>query len=90
MMKILLTIAGGVLVGPVVGYGVVFPIYCSNSAGCMSELAAMGMSIFVGAPIGAVTFAIIGFWVGYRIDKNSRPSAISSEENANGKHSGNQ
>ena len=82
MMKILLTIAGGVLVGPVVGYGVAFPIYCSNSAGCISELAAMGMSIFVGAPIGAFTFAIIGFWVGCRLDSKAEEQKSDDEQDS--------
>ena len=65
-MKILLTALGGILIGPVVGFFGSGPVFHAiYYKGCMTGLTVLNKGLTVGAPIGAVTFAVIGFWLGY-------------------------
>lgn len=73
MMRTVITAVGGILIGPFAGYyGMYGVISILPHHDCMWRLGAFAMSLFVGAPLGAVTFAVIGFCVGYRLDKKAR------------------
>jgi hypothetical protein len=65
MMRTILTVLG-VLIGPVAAYPVFHAIYYE---GCMTEFVVWAKMLTVGAPLGAVTFAGLGFWVGCWLDK---------------------
>ena len=82
MMRTILTSLGCVLIGPFTGYFVTYWLYSiSTHNDCMWRLAALGLSLTVGAPLGAVTFAVIGFWLGYRLDKKVKQRQLDAEEN---------
>ena len=72
-MKIVLTAVGGMLIGPFAGY---HGMYWLSSLGshhdCWWRTGAFVGSIFFGVPIGVVTFGLIGFWVGYLLDKRAK------------------
>jgi hypothetical protein len=71
-MKTILTVLG-VLIGPILGY---FTAYCLffvvERGSCMDKFVANAAGWVFGVPIGAVTFGIIGFWLGSRLDKKAK------------------
>ena len=76
MMKIVLTILGGILIGPLAGYYGIFWLYEVQThhhvLARLEELQQALASLFLGVPLGAVTFAVIGFLVGYMLDKRAK------------------
>ena len=73
MMKTVLTIVGGILIGPVAGYYVTYWLsYMQHHNDCMWRFGAHFGGLLFGAPVGAVTFAGLGFWLGYRLDKKAK------------------
>ena len=81
MMRTILTSLGCILIGPFTGYFVTYWLYSIGSHNdCMWRFAAFGLSLTVGAPLGAVTFAVIGFWVGYRLDTKAKLRLSHQEE----------
>ncbi len=80
MMRAILTTLG-FLIGPFAGFYGSYPVFHAiYYKGCMTGLAVLGMSLTVGAPLGAVTFGVIGFWVGYRFDKKSKQRQLDDQE----------
>ena len=72
-MRAILTVLG-VLIGPVAGFFGSYPIFHAiYYNGCMTELDVLAKMLTVGAPLGAITFAGFGFWLGYRLDRKARP-----------------
>jgi hypothetical protein len=72
--RTVLATLGGVLTGPFAGFFVAWWLYSlvgpHNS--CMWWFEAFAWSLFGGAPVGLVTFAVIGFWVGDRLDRKAK------------------
>ena len=82
MIKIGLTILGA-LIGSVAGCGGVFFLYDAlPHHGCgvtrMGEAAAF--SLFVGAPLGLVTFSLIGLWLGSLLEHRAKENVAASNE----------
>ena len=81
MMRTILTSLGCILIGPFTGYFVTYWLYSIGSHNdCMWRLAAFGLLLTVGAPLGSITFAVIGFWLGYRLDKKAKQQLAHQEE----------
>lgn len=73
MVRIVPTTLGGILIGPFAGYFLTYWLYSIGpDDSCMWELGAMGLSLFVGAPVGLVTFGLTGFWFGCLLDKKAK------------------
>ena len=75
-MKVFATLAD-ILIGPLVGYFLTYWLtYLNHHNDCMWRFGAHFGGLLIGAPIGLLTFGVIGFWVGYRLDKGAkaRPS----------------
>ena len=78
MRTILTTL--GVLIGPVAGFFGSYPIFHAiYYEGCMTGLDVLVRMITVGAPLGAITFAVFGFWLGYRLDKKAKQRQLDEE-----------
>ena len=87
MMKTFATLAG-ILIGPFVGYFVTYWLsYVQNHNNCMWRFGAHFGGLLMGAPIGLVTFGVIGFWVGYLLDRKakSRPPHVGSPQDGEAK-----
>ena len=81
MMKIVLTTLGGCVIGSVVGlFGSARLFHAIYYEGCMTGLTVSNKSLKIGAPIGAVTFAGFGFWLGYRLDKKAKRQLPARED----------
>ncbi len=82
MMRAILAVLG-VLIGPVAGFFGSYPVFHAvYYEGCMTGFDVLGKMLTVGAPLGAVTFAGLGFWVGYRIDKKAKQPKLEDEEDS--------
>jgi hypothetical protein len=82
MMRTILTVLG-VLIGPVAGFFGSYPVFHAiYYKGCMSDLDVLAKMLTVGAPLGAVTFAGLGFWVGYRLDKKAKQRQLDDDEDS--------
>jgi hypothetical protein len=80
MTRTVLTIIAGLLTGPIVGFCVTYCLcYVIYRDNCMWELIAMGLSLFFGAPVGLVTFGVIGFRVGRRLDEKTQRRLLPEE-----------
>ena len=80
MMKTLLTALCGILIGPVAGYYVTYWLsYLNHHGDCMWRFGAHFGALLIGAPIGAVTFALLGFWLGHRLDKKPKQRQLESD-----------
>ena len=74
MMRTILAVLGAILIGPVTGYYVTYWLsYLNHRSDCMWRFGAHFGALLIGAPLGAVTFAGLGFWLGYRLDRKARP-----------------
>jgi hypothetical protein len=72
MMRAILTTLG-VLIGPVAGFFGSGPVFHAiYYKGCMTGFTVLNKALTIGAPLGAVTFAGLGFWLGYRLDKKAK------------------
>ena len=81
MMKTVLACLGGILIGPFAGFYMAYGLsYLTHHGDCMWRFGAFFGSLFTGAPLGAVTFAGLGFWLGYRIDKKKAKQRQSDDE----------
>jgi Na+/H+ antiporter NhaA len=92
MMKIGLSILGA-LIGPFVGF-IVAILVCAviphpvpmgeTTCGAVRGVAAIGTaivtSLFVGAPLGLVTFCLIGLWLGSLLDRRAKANVAASDE----------
>ena len=81
-MKTTLTTLAGLLIGPFIGFFVthfLFYIRSLSHPDCMWRLGALGMGVTVGAPIGLITFGVIGFWVGRLLDKQTKQRLLHQE-----------
>jgi MFS family permease len=79
-MRTALTTLGGVLVGPFAGYFATYWLsYMHRHNDCMWRFGAHFGGLFIGAPVGLVTFGVIGFCVGYLLDKRTNWRRISEE-----------
>ena len=79
MMRAILTTLG-VLIGTVAELFGMWHVYCHGRTPIMDAgLEAFFLSLFIGAPIGAVTFGVIGFWLGYRLDKKAKQRQLDEE-----------
>ena len=82
MMRAILTVLG-ILIGPVAGFFGSGPVFHAiYYKGCMTGFDVLDKMLTVGAPLGAVTFAGLGFWVGYRIDKKAKQPKLEDEEDS--------
>ncbi len=67
----MLTIVG-LVIGPFAGFFGKYSLFYIRSlfrADCMWRLEAAGVSLFIGAPLGLVTFGLIGRWAGKLLDE---------------------
>ena len=81
-MRAILTVLG-VLIGPVAGFFGSYPVFHAiYYKGCMTGFTVLHKSLTVGAPLGAVTFAVIGFWLGYRLDKKVKQRQLDDKEDS--------
>lgn len=81
-MRTILTVLG-VLIGSVVGFFGSYPVFHAiYYKGCMTELDVLAKMLTVGAPLGTVTFAGFGFWLGCRLDKKAKQRQLDNEENS--------
>ncbi len=81
-MKIGLMIIGA-LIGPIVGFFGTCFVYCAlphNSCpvGYMGE--ALPLSFFVGAPLGLVTFCLLGRWLGNLLEPKTKDEVAARNE----------
>jgi hypothetical protein len=84
MMKIGLSILGA-LIGPFVGFIVAFLVYGAlpyGGPGCgvTGICRGAGSALFVGAPLGLVTFCLIGLWLGSLLDHRAKANVGASDE----------
>ena len=80
MMRAIFSCLGVILIGPVTGFfGTYFLYSLGTQNDCMWKLAALGLSLTIGASLGAVTFGVIGFCVGYRLDKQGKQQLSKQE-----------
>jgi hypothetical protein len=72
-MKVLLAAVGGILIGPFAGFLGMFWL-CSvvPHHDCMWRFGALFGSIIYGGAAGMVTFGLIGFGVGFLLDKRAK------------------
>lgn len=83
MMKTVLTILGGILIGPVAGYYVMYWLsYLNHHGDCMWRFGAHFGGLLMGAPIGAITFGGFGFWLGYRLDKKLKQRQLENDRDS--------
>ena len=81
MTKIILTTIGGMVIGSVTGYYVVYWLaYLDRSGDCMWRLMAWIRGLSLGAPLGAITFGLIGFGIGYLLDKMAKQRQLDDEK----------
>ena len=84
MMRAILTVLG-VLIGPVAGF---FGMYLSELAvpdgecGVVAGPLAFVRSVFIGVPVGAVTFGVIGLWLGSRLDKKAKHQHLDGKDDS--------
>ena len=80
MMRVILTTLG-VLIGPFAGFFGSYPVFHAiYYKGCMTGFDVLAKMLTVGAPLGAVTFGVLGFWLGYRLDKRVKQRQLDDKE----------
>jgi uncharacterized protein YneF (UPF0154 family) len=80
MMRAILTVLG-LLIGPFAGFYGSYPVFHAiYYKGCMTGFTVLIASLMIGAPLGAVVFAVVGFWLGYRLDKRAKQRQLDDEE----------
>lgn len=79
-MKTGLTILGA-LMGLPVGFFGMFYAYChGRTLGMEAGLQACYFSLFIGAPLGLITFSLIGRWLGSLLEHGGKENVAASDE----------
>jgi MFS family permease len=71
----------GVLVGPFIGYFVAWWLYSiiGSHTSEMWWFGAFALALFIGAPLGLVTFGVIGFLVGRLLDNRAKGQLLDEQ-----------
>ena len=79
-MKIALAIIGA-LIGPFAGFFGTWYVYTYGRAvGMDAGLEAFFFSLFAGAPLGLITFCLIGLWLGRLLEPVAKDNVADSDE----------